>query len=310
MEGGFTGKLFIITGSAGGLGRAFAVKLLECGAKVCISDIKEEAGLATEKHLQETFGAGNVAFVHCDVTREESVTHLWDEAERLLGRPVFCMVNNAGVMGEKEGWRMCMEINLTGVLHGTTLALRRLSKSEGGVGGIVVNIASILGLFCGTQPKDFQYNTSKSAVVTLSRCLGNSSTYSSTGVRVVCLCPSVAQTPILEGCSQDEIHTMSKQVGGLMSPEFVASAFLELVESGANGSVMAVWNKVPPYYIPDTGMALFVFCTTCAMMLRWVPGVKVVKIWMMPFCLALIFLSWYLGAQGMSWGYRLMLGDA
>ena len=38
---------------------------------------------------------------------------------------------------------------------------------------MVVNVASILGLFCGTQPKGYQYNTSKSAVVTLSRCIGN-----------------------------------------------------------------------------------------------------------------------------------------
>ena len=48
-----------------------------------------------------------------------------------------------------------------------------MGKDEGEGGGVVVNVASILGLFCGTQPKGYQYNTSKSAVVTLSRCIGN-----------------------------------------------------------------------------------------------------------------------------------------
>ena len=74
-------------------------------------------------------------------------------------------------MGEKEGWRLCMDINLTGVLHGTNLAMeyvstlelmkifskilmfRKMSVEDGGDGGIIVNIASILGLFCAEQPK-------------------------------------------------------------------------------------------------------------------------------------------------------------
>ena len=82
-------------------------------------------------------------------------------------------------MGEKEGWKLCMDINLTGVLHGTNLAMRweilfypfyptlnierflntkififsKMDLSSGGGGGRVVNIASILGLFCAQQPK-------------------------------------------------------------------------------------------------------------------------------------------------------------
>ena len=38
------------------------------------------------------------------------------------------MVNNAGVMGEKEGWRLCMDINLKGVLHGATLAVEKMGE--------------------------------------------------------------------------------------------------------------------------------------------------------------------------------------
>ena len=41
---------------------------------------------------------------------------------------VYCFVNNAGVMGEKEGWRLCMDINLTGVLHGATLAFEKMGE--------------------------------------------------------------------------------------------------------------------------------------------------------------------------------------
>ena len=84
----------------------------------------------------------------------------------------------------------------------------------------------------------------------------------------MCLCPSVAQTPILGGCTQAELDKMKEDVGGFMTPEFVSDALIKLLEDDLNGSVMAAWNKVPPYYIPDTGMALFIFYTTCAMICR------------------------------------------
>jgi len=300
-------KLFVITGSAGGLGKAFAVKLLSLGAKVCVSDVNESLGRETLRELSEKFGDGKVAFVTCDVTKEESVENLMVEAETKLDIPVYCFVNNAGVMGEKEGWRLCMEINLGGVLHGTTVAMRRMGKDEGGKGGVVVNVASILGLFCGTQPKGYQYNTSKSAVVTLSRCIGNKANFEKTGVKVLCLCPSVAQTPILDGCTQKELKDMKNDVGGFMTPEFVAEAFIQLLEKGPSGSVMACWNNVPPYFIPDTGMALFIFYTTCAMICRWVPGVRVVRPWMMICCALGIVASWYFGGIVLSFIFNFVL---
>ena len=92
--------------------------------------------------------------------------------------------------------------------------------------------------------------------------------FSKTGVKVMCLCPSVAKTPILAGCTQSELDKMKEDVGGFMTPQFVADALVKLLDDDLNGSVMAAWNKVPPYYIPDTGMALFIFYTTCAMICR------------------------------------------
>ena len=116
-------KLFVITGSAGGLGRAFAVKLLSLGARVCISDINESLGADTLSELSTQFGEDRVAFVVCDVTKEESVSNLINQAENILQSKLYCFINNAGVMGEREGWRLCMDINLTGVLHGTNIAM-------------------------------------------------------------------------------------------------------------------------------------------------------------------------------------------
>jgi len=296
----FKDKVFIITGSAGGLGRAFAEKLLARGALVCISDINVDLGKEALDELSRKFGEPSVMFEQCDVTKDASVRSLWAATELHFKAVVFCLVNNAGVMGEKEGWRLCMDINLTGVMNGATLAFEKMGASSGGEGGVVVNIASILGLFCAEQPKGFQYNTSKSGVVTLSRCMGNKSYFEREKVRVLCLCPSVAQTPILEGCTESEIQDMKKDVGGIMSPDHVANAFISLLEGGKSGDVMAVWVNSPPYYIPDTGMALFIVYTTCAMILAWVPGVKTVRPWGMVVTLMGIVFSWYLTGSFLS----------
>ena len=178
----------------------FNTNLFTSGAKVCLSDINEKLGEESLRELSQQFGEDVVAFQVCDVTKEDSVKRLIEEAERKLNSPLYCFINNAGirlypgaplnwtpripkygddgvsdqsvsgVMGEKEGWRLCMDINLTGVLHGTNLAMRwkirfsrsaehiilifsKMDFSAGGGGGRIVNIASILGLFCAQQPK-------------------------------------------------------------------------------------------------------------------------------------------------------------
>ena len=53
-------------------------------------------------------------------------------------------------------------------------------------------------------------------------------------MKVLCLCPSVAETPILRGCSPEEIAKMKQDVGGLMTPEFVAEALVRLLEDARN----------------------------------------------------------------------------
>ena len=91
-------------------------------------------------------------------------------------------------------------------------------------------------------------------------------------IRIMCLCPSIATTPILNNFSKDEIAEMKQNVGGFMTPEQVGDAFVDLLKEGRPGCVAAVWKDCAPYYIPDTGMVTFIACTACAMMLRFLPN--------------------------------------
>ena len=90
-------------------------------------------------------------------------------------------------------------------------------------------------------------------------------------IRIMCLCPSIASTPILSNFSQEEISEMKLNVGGFMKPEQVGDAFIDLLSEGKPGCVAAVWKDCAPYYIPDTGMASFIACTTFAMIFRFLP---------------------------------------
>ncbi|TRY69297.1 hypothetical protein TCAL_12574 [Tigriopus californicus] len=303
-----SGKTVLITGSAGGLGKEFAQRILQQGAKVCLTDIKTELGQATEKEFVKAFGADRVHFEVCNVTNADDVLKVWQNAcQKFEVDHLDVLVNNAGVMGEKEGWKLCLDINLRGVLNGCTLAMEKMSRANGGRGGVIVNVASILGLFNAQQPKGWAYNTSKSAVVTYSRCVGTAETEAQDGIRILTLCPSVTQTPILDGCTQAELAEMKKNVGGFLQADQVGKAFMTLLQTGQTGSVMSVWKDCPPYYIPDTGMGLFILYTTCAMVMRFVPksvfdptnGLKFFP--HMTFILVAMLVVWILVAKFSMW---------
>ena len=153
------GKVCIITGSAQGLGRAFATRLLEGGGKVCISDVNQEKGEDTLAGLRERFGQDKVCFVMCDVTKEEQFVNLFDKTEEFF--KVSCvdlLANNAGV-NLNFGWRKCMEINIISVMLGTDIALERMRKA--GKSGQIINTASMAGFAPGLSEKMAAYTVSK-----------------------------------------------------------------------------------------------------------------------------------------------------
>ena len=144
-------KVAIVTGSAGGLGKEFAKRLLDHGCKVCLSDINQKLGDETRSEFSNVYGSKSINFVSCDVRKNDQVQNVFKEAKEYFNvEKIDILVNNAGVSdSDKFDWRMVIEINYLGVMNGTTIAMEEMSKS----GGTVVNVASILGLFCAGRPK-------------------------------------------------------------------------------------------------------------------------------------------------------------
>merc|ERR1711887_262524 len=240
----------VITGSAQGLGKAFAVRLLTAGAKVCLSDLKQETGEKTLAELRERFGEDKVCFVACNVTVEQDFRNLFDKAEEFF--KVSCvdiLVNNAGI-NTNWGWKKCMEVNIMAVMTGTEIAMERMRKSP--KKGQIINVASMAGLGPGLSEDMVGYTVSKTGVIALTRTMAKA--VASHGVVTKCICPAWTDTEIVSSVDTKDKPKLKGHIqkfGGMMTPEYVAEGFYRLVTQCSNGSAMAVLKGLPYILVPD-----------------------------------------------------------
>merc|ERR1711970_726597 len=258
-------KVCVITGSAQGLGRAFAVRLLSVGARVCISDLKQEAGENTLEELREKFGKDKICFVACNVTVEEEFRSLLDKAQEFFNVDcVDILVNNAGI-NTNFGWRKCMEVNIMAVMMGTEIAMQRMKNC--GKKGQIINVASMAGFSPGLAEDMVGYTVSKTGVVALTRTMAEA--IDRHGITTKCICPSWTDTEIVSSVKMDFKPVVDKsiqQVKGLMTPEHVAEGFYQLVTQCDNGSAMAILKGVPYITVPDYN--IFPMILSMALMAR------------------------------------------
>ncbi|CAL1292582.1 unnamed protein product [Larinioides sclopetarius] len=158
----------IVTGGAQGIGAAICIELLKKGYRVCVADIQELKAEEFARDQQKMYGEGNVTAIRCDVSKESDYSNLF---EKTLGKfkRIDVLVNNAGTILESDP-RKCLEVNLLGPLTGCHMALKYMGKSKGGVGGSVINTASVLAFLpCPEMPA---YVASKHGIVALTRSFG------------------------------------------------------------------------------------------------------------------------------------------
>jgi NAD(P)-dependent dehydrogenase (short-subunit alcohol dehydrogenase family) len=190
----FRDRVAVITGGAGGIGRAMARAFAARGAKLVLADIDQAALARAEKeHLEQ---GHEVLAVPTDVTVRDQVLALADATYGRFGA-AHIVCNNAGIalLGPIEqtsaaDWDLTMGINFFGVLHGVQAFVPRLI--EAGQGGHLVNTASMAGLV--GMAYFSAYNASKFAVVGLSEALHRELKPHGIGVSV--LCPMIVETEL------------------------------------------------------------------------------------------------------------------
>jgi NAD(P)-dependent dehydrogenase (short-subunit alcohol dehydrogenase family) len=213
-------RTVVVTGAAGGIGRALALRCAAEGARVAVTDVKSLEGVAEE------LGAGGLA-VPADVSDSGAMSGLIDRVESELG-PVDVFFANAGVaIGEDpmstpdEVWDLAFAVNVRAHVY----AARRLLPGwlERGSGYFVAT-ASAAGLL--TQIGSAPYAVTKHAAVAFAEWL--SVTYGERGVRVSCLCPMGVRTAMLAGDGLAE--RVVRGAGAVVEPEEVADAVVAAID--------------------------------------------------------------------------------
>jgi 3-oxoacyl-[acyl-carrier protein] reductase len=145
----FTGKVAIVTGSAGGIGKAIATKLAQDGATVIVSDVQVDKGQLTAQELGK-----NCIFVPCDISDVEQVNQLVAAAVKQYGR-LDIMVNNAGINSGRpedrvtidkypdETWHKIINVDLNGTFYCCKAAAKVMAEQKS---GSIINISSIAGV--------------------------------------------------------------------------------------------------------------------------------------------------------------------
>jgi len=210
-------KVAIITGGALGIGKACAIRLAEEGAKVVVTDIKEEEGRKVVEEIKSA--GGDAIFIRHDVASEDDWQQVISTTLHTYGK-LDVLVNNAGVgkttnveEATLEDWRFLMGINLDGVFLGTKCGIEAMKQS--GKGGSIVNMSSILGIV--GEATAASYNASKGGVRIFTKSAALHCARSGYNIRVNSVHPGYIVTPMVETVMEasGDAAAMQKALEGL-----------------------------------------------------------------------------------------------
>jgi NAD(P)-dependent dehydrogenase (short-subunit alcohol dehydrogenase family) len=207
----------VVTGGAGGIGRALLRRFAAEGARaLVVADRELEPARAIAAEV------GGLA-VELDAGREDSVRALIATASEAHG-PVDIFISNAGVPGAMGGaeasddaWDEAWRVNVMAHVWASRALLGEMTaRGE----GYLINTASAAGLL--TQVSSLIYSVTKHAAVSLAEWMAIE--YADAGVRVSCICPQGVRTPMLDLAMEDPAGAAALTAGGLIEPEDVADA--------------------------------------------------------------------------------------
>ena len=195
------GKSAIITGGNGGFGCETAILYAKEGADVLICG-RNETTLEEARAKIAAYGRKAVA-VRCDVAKEEEVLHLFEVADKELGK-VDILVNNAGLSRTcniedhpTDVWHELMAAKLDSAFYCCRAAAARMLTQR--TGGALVNIGSIAGMT--GRAVSVAYAASKAGIVGLTRCLAEQ--LAPSGIRVNAVCPGPIPTAVFRDFSKE-----------------------------------------------------------------------------------------------------------
>jgi len=229
------GRVAVVTGAASGIGRGMCEAFVQAGMRVVLADVEQKALELTTQTLRA--GGADVHGVVTDVSKPEQVEALANETLRHFGA-VHVVCNNAGVASEAtpswrstlDDWNWVLGVNLMGVIYGVRAFLPILIDQ--GVGGHIVNTASLAGLLSGGN---IPYAVSKFGVVALSEGVYLELKQGGYLPSMSVLCPGFVDTNIL-ACARNRPVELADTGEPMTGPvaDVLREWFTEQVRAGMN----------------------------------------------------------------------------
>jgi NAD(P)-dependent dehydrogenase (short-subunit alcohol dehydrogenase family) len=251
--GRLDGKVCVITGAGGGMGREAALLFSSEGAQVCVADVNLGAAETTADEAREAFAQ------EVDVADEASVHAMMDATMERYGG-IDVLYNNAGISPSDdssvldtsvEAWDRVQAVNTKGVFlcckHGIPHLRRR-------GGGSVINVASFVAIV-GAATSQISYTASKGAVLSMTRELAVQ--FARENIRVNALCPGPVETPLLLSIFGDDPAALERRrahwpTGRLATPREIVNGALFLASDDSSyvtGSTFLVDGGLTAAYV-------------------------------------------------------------
>ena len=251
-----SGKVALITGAAGGIGREAARLFAGEGARVVVADLEAAAGAAAVREIEQA--GGEAVFVRCDVARGDDLRAAVETAERRFGA-LHVLFNNAGIFPAQDGspvdtpddvFDRVIAVNLKGVFLGCKYGIPALLRAGG---GSIINTASFVAVL-GAATSQVAYTASKGGVLAMTREIAVE--YARRGIRANALCPGPVNTPLLADLLREPAARARRFVhipmGRLAEAPEIARAALYLASdesSYVNGATFLVDGGITAAYV-------------------------------------------------------------
>ncbi|MFK7976986.1 MAG: SDR family NAD(P)-dependent oxidoreductase [Halioglobus sp.] len=236
----FKGKTAVVTGGAGGIGRAMGELFLAQGMNVVLADIEQSALDNTVAELSSA--SGQCIGVVTDVSSADAVQHLADTAQEHFGA-IHVVCNNAGVFAGGLVWEQSladfkwqMDVNLWGVIHGVRTFMPILAAQE--EPAHIVNTASMAAVTA--MPYSAIYHMTKHGVLALSESLYHELSFNAPHVKVSVLCPEAINTGIAQSeRNRPDVYTGQGDIVENDERAMVSQALKDSTAAGIGPEVMA-----------------------------------------------------------------------
>lgn len=226
----YQGKIVLITGATGGIGRKITSCLHQAGATVILADMRQESLEAFKDELKER------AFIYpCNLSESDAPENLIKSILKDHGK-IDVIINNAGITKDALAMRMTdaqwedvLNINLTAGFKLIRSALPAMMKARY---GRIVSMASIVGAIGNAGQAN--YSATKAGLIAMSKSIAQE--VASRGITLNCIAPGFIQTPMTDALPQEVKEQMFKKIpmGRFGTPDDIASAVLFLASDEAS----------------------------------------------------------------------------